>query len=206
MVLLMENQRGEALATQPEYQPRPELALAADSDRVEGYRQDDAHWYVIWTRSNCEQSVHEQLHSRGYETLLPTVDKWSRRRHARCLYRAPLFPGYLFVRHAIDKSSYIDISSAKGIVRILGERWDKLATVSDEEIEAISRIDQSDMPRMPYPYLQIGQTVRIISGPLANVEGIFVKSEPKTGLLVLSIELLRRSLAVEVDCTLVAAI
>lgn len=160
---------------------------------------------MLWTRSNCEQLVYEQLCSKGYEMLLPTIDKWSRRRHMRSLYRAPLFPGYLFVRHAIDKSSYIDICQAKGIVRILGERWDKLATVRDEEIEVIRRVNQTSMSRMPYPYLKIGQTVRIISGPLANVEGIFVKSEPKTGLLVLSIELLRRSLAVKVDCTLVAA-
>lgn len=165
----------------------------------------EAQWHVLWTRSNCEQLVNEQLCMRGYETVLPMVDKWSRRRHARSLYRAPLFPGYLFLRHAIDKSSYIDICKSKGLVRILGERWDKLATVSDEEIESIRRVNESEVPKMPYPYLQVGQTVRIISGPLANVEGIFVQSKPKTGLLVLSVELLRRSLAVEVDCTLVAA-
>lgn len=206
MVLPMENQKGEALTNQSEQRPRTGLALTSGGDRMLGTSKDDLHWHVIWTRSNCEQLVHEQLRSRGYETLLPTVDKWSRRRHARCLYRAPLFPGYLFVQHAIDKSSYIDISSAKGLVRILGERWDKLATVPDEEIEAVRRIDQSDLPRMPYPYLRVGQAVRIIGGPLANVEGIFMKSEPKTGLLVLSVELLRRSLAVEMDCTLVAAI
>jgi len=162
-------------------------------------------WHVLWTRSNCELSVQEQLAAKGFEVLLPTVDKWSRRKHTRCLYRAPLFPGYLFVRHAIDKSSYIEISKARGLVRILGERWDKLASVADSEIEAIRKVSRSDLPRMPYPYLRVGQNVRIIAGPLANVEGIFVRSEPKSGLLVLSIELLRRSLAVEVDCTLVAA-
>jgi transcription antitermination factor NusG len=161
---------------------------------------------VLWTKSNCEQSVYQQLAASGFEVLLPTVDKWSRRKHARCLYRAPLFPGYLFVHHAIDKSSYIEICKARGLVRILGERWDKLATVPDREIESIRRVNMSDMPRMPHPYLKVGQTVRIVSGPLANVEGVFVKEESKRGLLVLSIELLRRSLAVEVDCTLVAAV
>jgi transcription antitermination factor NusG len=162
-------------------------------------------WHVLWTRSNCEQLVHEQLAAKGFETLLPTIDKWSRRKHTRCLYHTPLFPGYLFVRHAIDKSSYLEICKARGLVKILGERWDKLATVPDAEIEAVCRVNQSDVPRMPHPYLQVGQNVRIIGGPLVNIEGIFVRSEPKTGLLVLSIELLHRSLAVEVDCTLVAA-
>lgn len=204
MVLHLENQKGGALtniATQ-----QSELArLDVPGDDNERNAGTEPHWHVLWTRSNCEQLVYEQLCCRGYETLLPTIDKWSRRRQMRSLYRAPLFPGYLFVRHAIDKSSYIDICKARGLVRILGERWDKLATVPDAEIEAIRRVNQTSEPRMPYPYLKIGQTVRIIAGPLANVEGIFVKSEPKTGLLVLSVELLRRSLAVEVDCTLVAA-
>lgn len=161
-------------------------------------------WHVLWTKSNCEQSVHDQLAASGFQVLLPTVDKWSRRKQTRCLYRAPLFPGYLFVRHAIDKTSYIEICKTRGLVRILGERWDKLAVVPDQEIEAIHRVNQSDMPRMPYPYLKVGQTVRIISGPLANVQGIFVREETKRGLLVLSIEMLRRSLSVEVDCTQVA--
>lgn len=162
-------------------------------------------WHVLWTKSNCEQLVHEQLAAKGYETFLPMVDKWSRRRHTRHLVRAPMFPGYLFVRQAMDKSSYIDIAKARGLVRILGERWDKLATVTDREIEAVQRIDRSDLPRMPHPYLRVGQTVRIVSGPLMNLEGIFVRSEPKKGLLVLSIELLRQSLAVQVDCTQVVA-
>src|SRR5690348_12363198 len=49
--------------------------------------ESTAVWHVIWTRSNCEQQVHDQLYSKGYEVLLPTIDKWSRRKQARCLYR-----------------------------------------------------------------------------------------------------------------------
>lgn len=181
--------------------PNIDLPASTHSSRGEAPRPS---WHVLWTKSNCEQSVHEQLSGSGFEVLLPTVDRWSRRKHTRCLYRAPLFPGYLFVRHAIDKNSYIEICKARGLVRILGERWDKLATVPDDEIDAIRRVNQSELPRMPHPYLKVGQTVRIISGPLANVQGVFVREESKKGLLVLSVEMLRRSLAVEIDCTLVA--
>lgn len=163
------------------------------------------HWHVLWTRSNCEQLVYEQLVAKGFDTFLPMIDRWSRGTRARNLYRAPLFPGYLFVRHAMDKLSYLEIAKARGMVKILGDRWDKLAVVPDPEIDAIHRVNESDMPRMPHPYLRVGQTVRIISGPLANVEGIFLRSEPRKGLLILSIELLRRSLAVSVDCTQVVA-
>jgi len=174
-------------------------------DRDAGTQACVEHWHVLWTKSNCEQAVYEQLAATGFNVLLPTVDRWSRRRHTRCLYRAPLFPGYLFVKHAIDKDSYIEISKARGLVRILGERWDRLAVIPDEEIESIRKVNLSDLPRMPHPYLKVGQTVRIISGPLANVQGVYLREESKRGLLVLSVEMLRRSLAVEIDCTLVAA-
>ena len=150
--------------------------------------------------------VHDQLAAKGFDLLLPTVDKWSRRRQARCLYRAPLFPGYLFVRHAVDPESYLEITKARGMVRILGSRWDNLAVVPNRDIAMITQIHSSDIPRMPHPYLKVGQMVRIVHGPLANVEGILLESEPAKGLLVLSIELLRRSIAVTVDCTMVAAI
>lgn len=186
-------------------QERRCVAAGVSEDQDTDIREAAPAWHVLWTKSNCEQLVHEQLISKGYETFLPMVDKWSRQRHTRHLIRAPMFPGYLFVHHAMDKSSYIEIAKARGLVRMLGERWDKLATVADQEIEAVQRIDRSDLPRMPHPYLRVGQTVRIISGPLTNLEGIFVRSEPKKGLLVLSVELLRQSLAVQVDCTQVVA-
>lgn len=168
-------------------------------------REASARWHVLWTKSNCEQLVCEQLVAKGFDTFLPMVDKWSRNKRTRSLYRAPLFPGYLFVRHAVDKLSYLEIANARGMVRILGERWDKLAVIPDAEIEAVRRVNESDVPRMPHPFLRVGQNVRIISGPLTNVEGIFLRSEPRKGLLILSVELLSRSLAVPVDCTQVVA-
>ena len=58
---------------------------------------------------------------------------------------------------------------------------------------------------LPYPYLRHGQRVRITEGPLANIEGILVDTNPKKGLLVVSVELLRRSVAVQLDCTLLEA-
>ena len=162
-------------------------------------------WHVLWTRSNCEQLVYEQLVAKGFELFLPTIDIWARSRGIRYLRRASLFPGYLFIYRAMDKASYLEVCKARGLVRLLGERWDKLAVVPGRQIESIQKVMQADMPRISHAYLREGQAVRITSGPLANVEGILVKSEPKKGLLVLSIDLLRQSVAVEVDCTIVAA-
>jgi transcriptional antiterminator NusG len=162
-------------------------------------------WHVLWTRSHCERLVHDQLAPRGFGLFLPTIEAWSRRAGARHLISVPMFPGYLFLHHALDKASYVEVLKARGLVALLGERWDRVAVVPDGEIEAIRRVVEARLPALPYPYLRQGQRVRIADGPLRDVEGILVRSRPKKGLLVLSVELLQRSIAVEVDCTLVAA-
>jgi transcription antitermination factor NusG len=105
----------------------------------------------------------------------------------------------------MDKESFLAIRKARGLVRILGERWDLLSVVPEDEIAAIQRVMQAAIPVLSHPYLHEGQRVRITHGPLAGVEGILVQTKPTKGLLVLSIDLLRRSIAVEVDVTLVGA-
>jgi transcriptional antiterminator NusG len=171
------------------------------TNTIEDQPNPAAHWYVLWTHSNCERLVYEQLHALGFEVLLPMIGQWARRRGLRYLGRVPMFPGYLFLHHAIDKLSYLQVCKVRGLVRILGEQWDRLAAVPDREIAAIQKLIQTDLPALPHPYLHEGQRVRVLRGPLANAEGILLKSEPENGLLVLSIEMLRRSVAVEIDCT-----
>ncbi|HSF28984.1 MAG TPA: UpxY family transcription antiterminator [Candidatus Tectomicrobia bacterium] len=163
------------------------------------------HWYALYTRSHCEQLVWDQLAAKGFHLFLPKIDVWSRRAGKRHRISIPMFPGYLFLRHAMDKFSYIDVRKARGLVRILGERWDRLSVVPDVEIEAIQSVLNSSLPVMSHPYLREGQRVRITRGPLRGTEGILVHSKPAKGLLILSIELLQRSVAVEVDCSVVTA-
>jgi transcriptional antiterminator NusG len=166
----------------------------------------NAQWFALWTHSHFEQVVHDQLVARGFESFLPTIRAWSRRAGTQRLIPLPMFPGYLFVHQAMDKRSYIEILKSKGLVRILGARWDALTAIADAEIEALQRIQKSELAVMPHPYLQDGQRVRINAGPLAGVEGILMRSRPNRGLLVISVDLLRQSVAVEVDCTLVTPV
>lgn len=175
------------------------------AESVQDVAADSPQWYVLWTRSNCETIVHDQLVEKGYEVFLPTINKWSSNAYGRHLRSIPLFRSYLFVYRSMDKYAYIDICKSKGLVKILGERWDHLATVPEPEIESIRKVTESELPKMPHPYLNEGEQVRIVRGPLTNVEGILVKSDREKGLLVLSIDLLRQSVAVEIDCTQVAA-
>jgi transcription antitermination factor NusG len=176
---------------------------------------DDAHgltdwrarrkWYALWTQSHFEQLVHQQLAVKGFQVFLPTIEVWSARDGVRTLSRTPMFSGYLFLYHDMDHASYVEVRQSRGLVRILGEGWDRLAVVPDAEINAIRKVVDAGLPALPHSYLREGQRVRMTRGPLAGVEGILVQAKPDKGLLVLSIELFRRSIAVEVDCTLAVA-
>ncbi len=161
-----------------------------------------ASWHVLWARSNCEQLVHDQLITKGFHVFLPLLEVWSRRAGVRRVCRVPMFNGYLFLHHALDKCSDVEVRKTRGLVAILGDSWERRATVPEREIDAIQRVAHGGLPAMPYPYLKEGQRVRITAGPMADVEGILVRTRANKGLLVLSVDLVSRSVAVEVDCTL----
>jgi transcription termination/antitermination protein NusG len=158
-----------------------------------------AQWYALYTRSHCEQLVHDQLRAKGFAVFLPKLAAGAQPSGKRSLSGVPLFPSYLFLHHIMERVSYVEVCKARGLVRVLGERWDRLGIIPEHEIEAIQHLLQGRLPVLPYPYLQEGQRVRITQGPLSDTEGIFVQRKPGKGLVVLSIELLQRSVAVEVD-------
>jgi transcription antitermination factor NusG len=173
----------------------------AETKGGEALAQAGRQWLVLWTHSNSERLVDEQLTGKGFETFLPMVKAWSRRRGIQSSIAVPMFPGYVFVHHAVDKAGHVEMLKARGVVRILGERWDRPACVADEEIAAIRRVAAAEVPVFPYPYLTEGQQVRIKDGPLAGLEGFLISTKPQKGLLVVSVDLLQRSVAVEVEST-----
>jgi transcription termination/antitermination protein NusG len=176
------------------------------SGRESNRPAEPAQWFALWTHSHAEQIAQEHLIGRGFHTFLPMMWTWSRRAGIQHLIRVPMFPGYLFLRHALDRNSHVEIRKTRGVVRILGERWDCPAVVPEAEIEAIERVLGAGLPVFPHSYLREGQRVRITEGPLADVEGVLIRVKPNKGHLVLSVDLLQRSVAVEVDCMRVAPI
>ena len=175
----------------------PDSSRGKDSDC--GRRHP--HWYALWTHSHCERLVREQLDARGFEVFLPTIGVWSWRAGVKHRIRRPLFPGYLFVRDDLSGNRYVELLKARGLVGVLGGQDGAPGEIPEVEIDAIRALVNSDLPASPYPYLQTGQRVRVTEGPLAGVEGILVDRRAGKGLLVLSVHLFRRSVAVEVDCT-----
>ncbi|MBI4476168.1 MAG: hypothetical protein HY654_03285 [Acidobacteria bacterium] len=163
-------------------------------------RQREA-WYAIWTHSHCERLVARQLSGKGFCSFLPEISVWSSRLGASRLLRQPMFPGYLFVRHAMQKQSYVEMLKVRGIVRILEDGWTRLTPVPDDQIDAIQTITRANVPVFPHVHLREGDRVRIVDGPLDGLEGIFVHDKRQKGRLVVSVDLLGRSVAVELDGT-----
>jgi len=165
------------------------------------------HWYAIWTNSHCEQRVCDQLQAKGFDPFLPRLNVWSRRGGVRRVISVPMFPGYLFLSHGLmDKGSYVELCKTRGLARVLGDGWDRAAVVPDRDIAGIQKVVKAQVPATPHPYLKHGQRVRILGGPLTDVEGILVRMKPNKGVVALSVDLVQQSIAVEVDCTLVTPV
>jgi transcription antitermination factor NusG len=145
------------------------------------------------------------LAAKGLHPFLPTIPSWSVRAGRQHQVRIPMFAGYLFLHGVVDKNVYIEVRKSRGLVSILGQGWDRLATIPDRDIAAIQFLLGADLPVAPHPYLRDGRRVRVMRGPLAGLEGILVRLDSRKGRLVLSLDLLQRSVAAEVDCSAVAA-
>jgi len=156
-------------------------------------------WYAIWTRSHCERLVAQQLIAKGFQPFLPEMAVRSRKPEPAPIVQRPMFPGYLFLKHTMEKRSYVEILKARGVVRILEGGWNRLTPIADEEISSIERVIESGAPVLSHPYFNQGDRVRVVEGPLAGLEGLFVRDKKNRGRLVVSVNLLQTSVAIEVD-------
>ncbi len=155
-------------------------------------------WYAVRTRSNYEFKVSYLLNKRSIKTFYPTVLKWSRRKDRKIKVARPLFPGYLFVECAATTQDWLEVKKTEGVVNILGTKTAPLA-IPVEQIESVRMIVESGIDPSPHPYLNAGERIVVVDGPLRGAIGIFEKFNDKKGTLVISVDLLGRSLAAEVD-------
>ena len=156
-------------------------------------------WYAVYTKPRHERKVSTQLIQEGMTTFLPEIERWSRRRDRKKKICYPIFPGYLFINTELNGCSRLKVIKTRGVVRILGSQGIPTA-IPDNQIEAIQRIVDNNKEISPYPYMKTGQMVRVISGPLNGVEGIFV-SEKDKGKLIISVDILHRSVSVAIEET-----
>lgn len=152
-------------------------------------------WYAIQTKPRYEQITDSVLRGKGYESFLPVRKvrkRWSDRYKE---LEQPLFPGYLFCR--FDVYQRLPILITPGVNRVIGIGRIPCA-VPNQEIEALQVIENSGLNYEPWPFLKVGERVRIETGPLANLEGLLVQVKSKRRLVV-SVTLLQRAVAAEVD-------
>jgi transcription antitermination factor NusG len=153
------------------------------------------HWYAIYSCANHEKRVATELHARTVEHFLPLYRSVRRWKDRRVTLDLPLFPGYVFVRLALrDRLRVLQIPS---VVRLVG--FNGLPTaLPDIEME-IMRSGLSERLRVePHPFLTVGRRVRITGGPFAGLEGVMKKTKGNLRAVV-SLDLIQRSIAVDVD-------
>ena len=154
-------------------------------------------WFAVHTRSRYEKKVAAQLAEKQIDSFLPTlkeVHHWSDRRK---VVDQPLFPGYVFVRILADDSMRVSVLRTNGVVGFVGVQGYGIA-IPDHEIENIQRVLSSEMQFGVYPFLRIGQRVRIRGGYLDGIEGILVAKNSDQSV-VISVELIQRSLSIRVS-------
>ena len=164
---------------------------------IEDY--DHAHppscWYALYTKHQHEKTVAHNLLCKGFETFLPlyaTARNWKDR--AKLLH-LPLFPCYVFLKTNLERR--LDVITTPG-VHALVSNGGQPATIPAAQIESIRQVVSSSAHIEPYPFLKCGDWVRVKSGPLTGIQGILVRNKT-TYRLVLSVEMLGKAAAVEID-------
>jgi transcription antitermination factor NusG len=156
---------------------------------------DGTDWYALTVYPRHEKQVVRQLEGRGLRCFVPTyrsVRRWKDRRKELDLV---LFPGYAFVQAVSNKR--MAILTVPGVVRFVTFHGQP-AVIRDQDIRALRSSAVAGRSIMPHPYLQKGRRVRLSSGPLAGIEGILVRRKDRFRL-VLSVDLIMKSVALEVD-------
>jgi transcription antitermination factor NusG len=157
----------------------------------------DSPWWAVYTRHQHEKSVAEMLSGKGFDVFLPLYDSVRRWKDRKKILSLPLFPCYVFVKG--DTVRKLQVVSTPGVHMILyhGER---VAVIPEIEVQAIRAAVEGHFRVEPHPFLKCGDRVRVIRGSLDGVEGILTRKKNSIRL-VLSVEMLAQSVAVEVNAS-----
>jgi len=157
-------------------------------------------WFAVRVRARWEKSVAMMAHNRGFEEFLPLYRRRSRWSDRYQNLDLPLLPGYVFCR--IDPAARFNLLTIPGVMFIVSPG--KPVCIDDAEITALKSLSERRLTLEPCPFPERGERVRLGSGPLAGIEGQLVEGL-KGPRLVVSIGVLRRSVAVPIDAGWIAA-
>lgn len=152
-------------------------------------------WYAAYTTARHEKKVALHLERKSIDCFLPLYQAVHRWKDRRVSVQLPLFPGYVFVR--IPLRERLRVLEVPSVVHLVGSDAMHPSELPEQEIESLR---QGLDPRRaePWPYLKVGDRVRVKHGPLAGLEGVLLRKRDNLRL-VLSIDIIMRSVAVEID-------
>lgn len=145
-------------------------------------------WYALQVRPRSENTVRRILENKGFSPFLPTCGQRPS--------SPPMFPGYLFCR--LDLSTrLLPLFTTPGFHRLVGAGRTPIP-ISEQEIDSIRRVMVSGLAALPWPRIEPGAPIHVASGPLAGLQGVLLSIRKRDHLIV-SVNLLQRAVAVEID-------
>jgi transcriptional antiterminator NusG len=158
---------------------------------------EPANWYAVQTRARHERVVASRLEDQGISTFLPLVREEHRWSDRKKIVELPLFSCYVFAKIVPNSRERLRVCQTDGVFQIVGTRGEGIP-VPEAEIESVRTLVSQHMAWSVHPFLKIGQRVRIKSGAMSGVEGILVGRSGERSLIV-SVEVIQRSLAVRIE-------
>ncbi len=167
------------------------------SQTIDAGTHETSDWWALYTRHQHEKTVAEILSAKGFEVFLPlyeSIRHWKDRSKKLTL---PLFPCYVFVRGGLSRR--LQVVTTPGVHMILFHGED-VAMIPGVEIDTIRKAVEGPFRVEPHPFLKCGERVRVIRGSLQGVEGVLIRKK-NLYRLVLSVDMMAKSVAVEIDAT-----
>ncbi len=163
------------------------------------------HWYALHCKSRHERQVEMRLRGQGFTTYLAeheVLAQWGARRRK---VKKNILPGYVLVRAQMEARAHLSILQTTSVVKIVGKPWPRLSWIPDEQVASLQLMLGAQLPVEDVAYWSLGDRVEVIAGPLAGLRGYVATNDQRRKRVIVSIDLLRRSVAVEVEAHLLRA-
>ncbi len=164
--------------------------------------QPEPLWYAIYCKSRHEHMVNDRLAAKGVTAYLAdreTRVQWGERQRK---IKKNLLPGYVLVQAEMNPRVYLEVLQTQSVVKFVGNPWPNLSWIPEEQVESLRLLLGSQIQFEEVPYWRSGEKVEVVGGPLTGLRGVVAGQAHRKNRVVVSIDLLQRSMAVEIDAYL----